>query len=280
MKKFTILAIFIFSVTSVAQSPWTKKKGEGYLQLSFTNIPTYSELFSDPERITEREITDNTLQFYGEVGLSDKTTLFTNIPLKLLKSGDAVNTGTGVLNSTISGEQTSLGNIQLGIKHNFYNKNSWVLSGQLGVETNTGSYDNATGLRTGIDAWSFGPLFLAGKSMGASYFQSFIGFDIKTNDYSSNFKIGGEYGGKVFSNFWLIGFLDIVKSFENGNVALPVNNLLSATYTNDQEYGAFGAKLIYEISNKTGFNAGFGGAFFGNNVAKSPALSIGLYHKF
>lgn len=280
MKKLTTLVILIYSVSIVAQSPWTKKKGEGYLQLSFTTIPTYSELFSNPKRTTERELSDNTLQFYGEVGLSDKTTLFTNIPLKFIKSGDIANPKAGVPVNTSEGSETSLGNIQLGIKHNFYNKKSWVLSGQLGVEVNTASYDKTSGLRTGINAWSFTPLFLAGKSFKTSYFQSFIGFDVRTNDYSSNFKFGGEYGGQIFNNFWLIGFIDIVKSFENGKIVLPTNNLLTATYINDQDYGAFGAKFIYEFTEKFGLNAGFGGAFFGNNVAKSPALSIGLYHKF
>lgn len=279
MKQLTTILLLIFSVSLAAQSPWTKKKGEGYLQLSFTTI-SYDEVFGDPDYNTQRKINDNSIQLYGEIGLNNKTTLFTSVPLKLLKSGE-VTPNIGLIGlSTDEGSQTSLGNIQLGVKHNFYNKDSWVLSGQLGVEANTGSYDNATGLRTGIDAWSFTPLFLAGKSLGKSYFQTFTGVDIRTNGYSSNFKIGGEYGGQIFDNFWLIGFVDIVKSFENGDVVLPVNNILTSTYVNDQEYGAFGAKVIYEFSDNFGLNAGFGGAFFGNNVAKAPALSIGLYQKF
>lgn len=276
MKQLTSLLVMFFTVSIFAQSPWTKKKNEGYLQLSFTAIPSYDKLFGDPERTTDRKISDNTLQLYGEFGVSDKTTLFANIPLKMVKTGDIVLTPT----ATVEDSKTSLGNIQLGVKHNFYNKNSWVLSGQLGVEANTGSFDALSGLRTGIDAWSFTPLFLAGKSFGNSYFQSFIGADVRTNGYSSNFKIGGEYGGKIFKNFWLIGFVDVVKSFENGDVVLPTTNLLTGLYINDQEYGAFGAKAIYEITQKIGVNAGFGGAFFGKNVAKAPALSIGLYHKF
>lgn len=278
MKKLTTLLLLFFTLSFYAQSPWTKNKNEGYIQVSFTAIPSYDSVFGDPDRPTNREISDNTLQLYGEYGLSNKTTLFANIPLKMLKSGDLVTTPSLVV-ATSEGSQTSLGNIQLGVKHSFYNKD-WILSGQLGVELNTSSFDNASGLRTGYDAWTFTPLFLAGKSLGNSYLQSFIGFDVRTNDYSSNFKIGGEYGGKIFKDFWLIGFIDIVKSFKNGDVIEPASNMLTATYVNNQEYGAFGAKLIYEFSDKYGLNAGFGGAFFGNNVAKAPALSIGLYHKF
>ena len=165
------------------------------------------------------------------------------------------------------------------IKHNFYKKD-WILSGQIGVEANTGSFDQPSGLRTGYDAWSFTPLFLAGKSFGKSYLQTFIGANIRTNNYSSNFKIGGEYGRKLGKKFWLIGFLDISKSFENGNIILPDANLATGLYVNNQEYGVFGVKGIYEINNKFGVNASLPAAFFGNNVAQQLAFSLGVYHKF
>lgn len=100
---------------------------------------------------------------------------------------------------------TSLGNIEIGLKHNFYKKDG-VLSGQISVEANTSSFDAISGIRTGYDAWSFTPLFLTGRCFGKTYLQSFIGANIRTNDYSSNFKIGGELGRKITKNIWIIGF--------------------------------------------------------------------------
>ena len=50
-------------------------------------------------------------------------------------------------------------------------------------------------------------------------------------------------------------------------------------YVNDQEYTAYGIKIIGEISPEFGIIAGFGGAFSGNNVAKQAAINIGLYYK-
>lgn len=281
MKNITFLFVFFLSINIFSQSPWTKEKGKAYTQVSFTTIPTYSTIFGDPDYKSQREISDNTLQIYAEYGLTDKTTILASIPYKMISSGDFTQDMSLVLPVSLTEKvsEAALGNIELGVKHNFYKKN-WVLSGQLSVEVNTSKYYTNSGLRTGYDAWSFTPLFLAGKGKEKSYFQTFIGATIRTNEYSSNFKIGGEYGGKIFKDFWLIGFIDIVKSFKNGDVALPINNQLTSLYVNDQEYGAFGAKLIYEFSNSFGLNAGLGGAFFGNNVAKSPALTIGLYQKF
>lgn len=278
MKNLTKLFFLLISISAFSQSPWTQKDGKAFTQLSFTSIANYNTLFGDPDYETQRKTTDNTLQFYGEYGLTDKTTLLVNLPLKLIKTGE-LNISNSSLIPFSEGSETTLGNLELGIKHNFYNK-GWLLSGQLSVEANTGSFENTSGIRTGYDAWSFTPLFLAGKSFGTTYLQSFIGANIRTNDYSSNFKIGGEVGHKITKNIWLIGFLDISKSFKNGDIVLPNSNIATGLYVNNQEYGAFGLKGIGEFSDNFGITAGFGGAFFGNNVAKKAALTFGVYHKF
>jgi hypothetical protein len=38
------------------------------------------------------------------------------------------------------------------------------------MEANTGSYDEISGIRTGYDACTFTPLFLAGRSFDKTYF--------------------------------------------------------------------------------------------------------------
>ena len=278
MKNITKLIFLFISISAFSQGPWTKEKGTFYTQISFTTIPNYNMLFGDPEYNTERDIKDNTFQFYGEYGLTDKTTLLVNLPLKSIKTGDSPNfIGGNAITS--SDNKTSLGNIEIGLKHNFYKKD-WLLSGQFSIEANTGSFNTDSGIRTGYNAFTFTPLFLAGKSFGKSYLQTFIGTNIRTNNYSSNLKVGGEYGGKIGKKIWLIGFLDISKSFKNGNVVLPASNLVTGLYVNNQEYGVVGAKVIGEFSDNFGVTASLPAAFFGNNVAKQLAFSIGVYKKF
>ena len=279
MKNSIIFLSIFISISVFSQSPWTQEKGKFYTQLSFTSIANYNTLFASPEKKINGNITDNTIQFYGEYGLSDKTTFIVNIPLKLISHKDIAVFCVGFPCNPIDNNKTALGNVEIGIKHNF-SKKDWLLSGQLNIETNTSNFDAFTGIRTGYNAFTFTPLFLAGKGYSKSSIQTLIGANIRTNNYSSNFKIGGEYGRKLGNSFWLIGYLDIVKSFKNGNITLPNSNLTTGLFVNDQEYGGFGFKGIYEINNKFGVNAGFGGAFFANNLAKAPALSFGLYHKF
>ncbi|CAA0161694.1 conserved exported hypothetical protein [Tenacibaculum maritimum] len=273
----TILTLFI-SASVVAQSPWTKKKKEGYFQLSYSTISNYDELFGNPDYPIDRKITDNTVQLYGEYGITDKTTLFGNIPLKMLKSGDLVNKNISRTPITSEGTETSLGNIQVGIKHQFYNK-KWIVSGQLGIEANTSSFEKASGLRTGYDAWTFTPLILAGRGFNNWYIQAFTGFDIRTNDYSSNYKLGGEIGYKALDWLWIAGFLDGVLSLTNGDIILPATNRATGLYVNNQQYAGFGLKFIGQINKNLGANIGLGGAFAARNLAKAPAFNVGVYYK-
>jgi hypothetical protein len=279
MKNSILLFILFISIAAFAQSPWPQKKGKAYTQLSFTTIPKYDTLFGASNSNTERETTDNTLQFYSEYGLTDKTTLLLNIPLKFITTNNLTTPIPLIAPNTTAGSKTALGNITFGVKHNFYKK-EWLLSGQLSMAANTGSFDENTGIRTAYDAFTFTPLLLAGRSFGKTYIQSFIGANFSNNNYSSNFKIGAEMGRKITRHIWLIGFLDLVKSFKNGPLILPLTNQLTGLYVNDQEYGSFGLKGIGEFNDKFGITAGFGGAFFGNNVAKQAALTFGVYRKF
>jgi hypothetical protein len=278
--KNSIKVFFLFiGVSAFAQSPWTHEKGKFYTQLSYTTISNYNTLFGDPDFNTAGEISDNTIQFYGEYGFSDRTTLIVNLPLKLISINDFINPLVNCDSDCSQDFNTSaLGNIEIGIKHNVYKKD-WLLSGQLSLESNTSTYEAISGIRTGYDAFTITPLFIAGRSFGKTYVQSFIGANFRTNDYSSNFKIGGEVGKRISRRIWLIGFLDIVKSFKNGNIILPTENVFTGLYVNDQEYGAFGFKGIAEITDKFGVTIGLGGAFFGNNVARQAALNIGVYQK-
>jgi hypothetical protein len=280
MKKITKLLFLLMSISAFSQSPWTQEKGKFYTQLSFTTIPNYNTLFGNPDYSNFGTYYDNTVQFFGEYGLSEQTSFLINLPLKLISINDFNDPRIDCVgNCSQDYNNTSLGNIEIGIKHNFYKKD-WVLSGQISVEANTSSYDAISGIRTGYNAWSFTPLFLAGRSFGKTYLQTFIGANIRTNDYSSNFKIGGELGRKITKNIWLIGFLDISKSLENGDIALPQQNIFTGLYVNNQEYGSFGVKGILKFTDKFGVTTGFGSAFFGNNVAKQVALTFGVYHTF
>lgn len=276
-----ILLLNILTFTTVfAQSPWTQKKGEAYTQFGFSTIPNYTSLFGDPNFDTERVLTDNTFQLYGEYGVSDKTTLILNVPFKNIAAAELTNPGDA--NNAITIEETvnALGNVTAGVRHNFY-KNKWLVSGQLDIELNTGTYQEGSGIRTGYDSFTLRPTISAGRGFDQFYIQAFMGLDLRTNNYSTNFKAGGEAGAKVFDRIWIIGFLDVVQSLEDGDFVPPAENILTGLYVNNQEYVGYGLKAIVEATPKFGVMAGFGGVFAdaNNNVPREAALNFGLYYK-
>lgn len=276
MRNLIILLLLAMSTRVMAQSPWVKNSKETYFQLGYTVRPFYDEISGDDSYDTEREITDHTLQFYGEIGLTDKTTFLLSVPLKTVAAKDLVNPS----NTIVTSEETliALGNINVGLKHNFINK-KWLFSGQLNVEANTSKFDDNSGLRSGFDAWTFTPLLVTGTSFDKWYVQGFTGVDIRTNDYSSAYKLGGEVGCKAIDWLWISGFFDGVFSFEDGDIVLPASNNLSGLYLNNQNYTALGLKFSGEINQNFGLNFAYGGAITAKNIGISPAITFGLYYK-
>jgi len=277
MKKLLLLPVFLFSITLFSQGAWTKAKNEAYLQLSYYNIAGYTNIFGSPDYRTDREITDNTIQLFGEYGLSEKTTLVMGLPIKVIKAGDRVESFGEQITS--EGSESALGNLTVGIKHKLYDK-KWIISGQFNVEASTGKYFPESGLRTGYDTWTLAPKINIGRGFGRFFVQGTTGVDIRFNDYSSNFKFGAEFGAKPLKPLWLIAFLDVSTSFENGDVVLPAGNLATGLYVNDQEYVAYGLKAIAEITEKFGVLVNYTTAISGNNVPKRAVFGGGLYHKF
>ena len=274
-----IISIFLLIGPMVqSQSAWTQEKNQWYTQINYSFISNYNEVFGSPDYTTERFITDNTLQLYAEFGLLQHTTLLVNIPFKFIETGrlsDVTNTAP----NTTQNNEAALGNISIGVRQQIH-RSKWVVAAQFNIEWNSSRYFESSGIRTGYDAMTFSPTLNLGRSFNKTYFQSFTGFDLRTNSYSSNFRLGGEFGLLLSKRIWIIVYVDIVQSLKNGDLNLPLNNLNTALYVNNQSYGGYGLKSIVKIIQNFGVTGSFGGAFFGENVAKKVALNFGLYHKF
>lgn len=277
----TLIAGGLFlSQFSLAQSAWTRKKGESYLQFSYSQISDYETLFVEEgnDFETGRTINESTLQAYGEYGVSDKLTLSLSIPMVSISTNE-INPNATISPVTVTEDTvTSLGNIQLGARYQLYSK-KFILTAGLNIEANTSDYDEASGIRTGADAWSFSPIINFGAGFGKSYLQAFTGVQLRTNDYSHNFRFGVEYGYKVLSKLWLAAFVDITQSLKNGDISLPSQNFETGLFVNDQEVIATGIKAIFELNDQSGLTFGYGGAAAGVAVPKSPAITFGYFLK-
>src|SRR5690606_8826740 len=155
LMRYVILFIAFTGCFSLqAQSPWVAGKNKGYAQLGFTAIGPYTKLFLDGGEsfILNREVSDRTIQVYGEYGIAEKTSLLALLPSKMMATGALVPDATlPPSDRSEEGNFATIGNIQLAVRQTFIHK-KYVLSGQLSLELPTAGFDEATGRRGGLDA--------------------------------------------------------------------------------------------------------------------------------
>jgi len=166
--------------------------------------------------------------------LPRKQRLSVSIPFKSVENelSDALGEVVG------SEEIHALGNITAGVRHNLY-RGTFVVSGSFQLEARTGNYDSSSDIATGLDAWSVIPSISIGTGTNKFFAQANVGIALRTNDYSHGFQANGEVGYKLFDRAWFIGRLDFIDSFENGDVNIPVGQLSTLLYANDQEYAGY-----------------------------------------
>ena len=275
---FFFLTLLFAGFSMQAQSPWTRSKAGFYTQLAYNAIPRYDELFGDIDggngRQLEREISEGTLQFYGEYGLGRKTTVLFSAPLRFLKSGNL----TGQNSTLVSGNCVHFGNISLAARHRFLDKNV-AISGQLRLDLPTSRYDDDLGLRGGYDAITVLPMLSMGKGYRRSYWFGYGGFGYRSGGYSDFLQFGIEAGWEV-KKLYLIGFSEYLRPLENGEVQLTQNNLKTGMYVDNQGFWSVGGKLIYQQNRFYGFGLHFASVVEAYNLPRKPALGVMAYFKW
>lgn len=279
MNRFNILINYFLIVCSTnvlqAQNPWTKSKGEGYAQLSFNAVNNYSQLLSNkgPSRTTERTMSDMTYQLYSEIGIGQKLSVITFIPLKVLSANESnVNTP----NLTNSGTLTAIGNASIAIRKGFQLK-SFVNSIQIQTDLPSSSMQLESGLISGFNAYTYSAFYSIGKSFSKkTYVFAYGGALFRNNGYSDQFRWGIEGGYQANEKMWIIFYIDHLGLIEENDKVLDPRIEANGLFLDEQMYLSPGFKFIYQFKNHWIVNSAIGGALSANNVAATPALSFGI----
>jgi hypothetical protein len=215
IKNKIIFYMCILIVSSVyAGGPWTLPKGKGYVQISYTLIPTYNSLYGRNNKTIQldRDVLDQTIVTYLEYGISNNFTGIIEIPVKkvLLKPKDNQN-------DFQPRKLTDIGNISLAAKYNFI-KAKILISGQVkfDIRASNNSAEIAQGLRSGVDALGIIPYIHFGGSMHNFYYLFDMGIRLRNNDYSNELLFNSEVGFFMLKRFWVIGAFDIRESLNTG----------------------------------------------------------------
>jgi hypothetical protein len=288
MKKTMLLLLVFLPLLSLAGA-WTQEKGSGFQQLSFTYLK-YNGLIngSDDGSRLKREISDFTLQHYLEYGWSDRLTLLTVLPFKLLNAADKLENIDPekdlFSNDTAeAGTLNALSNVFIAFKYSLINKGSGsVLSAQLKIGAPTGSYQNHSGLRSGYDSWLITPSLLWGKGLENSYISSEAGFQYKTNDYAHNLLANVEVGIKMQwknTHTWLVLVMDALVPVTDGEYD-DKNAVHTGMFQDEEGFVSPGIKINHYLHPNWIVTFGTYGAFWADHGGNSPTMNFGLAYEW
>ena len=282
-----LAALAVLATVPPAQAgPWTRPAGEGYVQAALYAILPYDEVFGgEAPFVTSREMVDLTIEAYVEHGLTDAWTLLGAVPAKWVASGDAV-AGRSLDVLPEEGSRLAPGAVRLGLRRAL-TRDGWVSAVQFDVELPTGTFDETTGLRTGIDGTALVPSVRLGRGGARSYGFAHFGVALRTGGYSEQIRAGFEYGRRVFGGEWLfVAGIEVVQSLRNeprrdtirdGERPDEITNLATALYLDEQEVIAPVLKAIRSFGGRWGVMGTVQGGFTGNQVARSPFLGFAIF---
>ncbi len=292
MKKIFFFLILFLSLPTVfcqqISGPFTPKSEGGAVwggiqYQSFSKV----QLANDSLRTRQnnlRAVTDITFPINAIFGASDKVALFISVPIRIVSTSSAVNSNADSalvgMDTLATGSIVGFGNVLVGAKYKFLDKNGWMMAASITGELKTGKYDQRTGIRTGTDAWGFRPMLHFGKSWKWKYYlQSDIGGTYRTDNHSGDFRFHLEGGAFLLKSIWLRGGLDVTRSFYNGTFERKTDPQYYL-YANNQEWVALHAQAEYQHSSGFGIYAGIKGFFAGNNIPTTPLFYGGIFFRW
>lgn len=248
---------------------WTKPKGSGYANLSFTHL-TYTSVFERNGALNlTGTVEDYTVNAYLEYGLSQAVTFVGQVPYKM----------TSFRGHSLNG----IGNMELGLKHALKDSNH-IISLQWKYRSNNfGGFDLENGLRTGFDNAGLNLAILHGKGWSKAYTTSEVGFLFMLGDYSDYIRFSTEWGTKINwkgkSYTWIIAVLEGFISLGNRSHddGLGTQTYL---YRNNMGWISPGLKVGHYFNEKWAVNFAGYGAIYALYGGRAPTLTIGLSYEW
>lgn len=293
--KYTLLIVLICSsfIDLQAGGPWTKKKGEGYVQFAAYTIPPINRLSINAYRtkFLNRAIFDATGEFYAEYGLTKRFTLYAALPIKFVSSGQIQTVDSSQVTGGSfgppgevldAGTLVDFGNIRLAGKYNFLSKKIHLSAHALiSAPTAIQDYNPNTALRTAYPCWGFQPSLSIGYGKEKMYTYLETGMNFRTHDYSHQWLANFEIGWRIGKRAYFAIALDAVLCLPGGaDVPNSTAEVQTGLYVNNQNFVAFTLKGIIPVSDYVGLNVSLSGGLWANNVQQGPNIGLGVYYKW
>lgn len=217
-----VLCLVFFSSNVLAQSGWTKEKGEGFYQLSFQSFSSTDYYTLGGELLNTNQFSQQSLTFYGEYGVTDRFTIIANLPIQTWNGFETT--------ETVSG----LGDLRLEFKHALLKK-YLPLTISVAPEIPIGTANNFAqstvndfeeiNLPSGDGEFNVWTTLASSFSLpNAPFYGSiFAAYNFRTEyedvSFSDQIAIGAEIGYKIADLVWINARLNALNSVDDVLVA-------------------------------------------------------------
>ncbi len=273
------LLVIISTQTTYAGGPWPAGKGHGFLKIGQRGIMA-SDFFSLNGEVVPITTTGlYVTSVYGEIGLSDRFTLRTNLPVFFRATLNEVRyEPSGHIEP---GDQlNSIGDIDLGISYALIRNKPFALgiTAQVGIPTGNPEGGRTGLLQSGDSEFNQLVKLEAGYSFYPKpyYISGAVGFNNRTRGFSEEAHFQIEAGATIAKKYLIILKTTTVRSFKNGDAPLSMTGIFS----NNTQYLSFGPEFNYLPKPNLGVSAGIYGAALSNNILAAPSIDVGFFFKW
>ncbi len=277
---FGLCVFALGSTSALAQSGWTKQKGEGFYQLSFQSFGSEDYYTLGGELLETNQFSQQSIVLYGEYGVTDKFTIIGNLPLQTWNGFETT--------ETVSG----LGDLRLEFKHSILKKylplsisvapeipigkaNNFAKSTQndfdkINLPSGDGEFNVWTTLATSF-ALPNAPLY--GSIYGAYNFRT----EYDGVSFSDQISIGAEIGYQIANLVWVNARLNGLNSVDEVLVATDFVRGDGTEYTSYSFGVAVPVYKEFHINVNYRDYADF--IFSRRNLYSAGTWSIGIYYQ-
>jgi len=284
IKIISLLSLLLISLTAFAGGGWTKAKGKSYVKVAGWWVESQDFFSGNGGKSTGVTTGLFNVNVYAEYGFTDKLTAIAYVPFFSRSYQNARITNGVTDTDLIGGDLNSFGDSELGIKYQLFKKGKFALAGSLilGLPIgNDGTGESPRGLATGDGEFNQIIRVDLGISLVNSdnlslYGNIYTGYNNRSKGFSDEFRGGLELGaGLLDSKLWLIGKLDTIQSFENGDDSPSGGS--ASIFANNSEATSVTTEGAYYFTEKIGLNISASFPLAGQNVFNAPAYSAGIF---
>lgn len=282
MKNLLTILLFTISTSALAGGGWPKEKGKGYFKLSEWWIVA-DRHFTGSGKIDPNATRGTfTTSFYGEYGITNRLTGLAYIPMFVRTYQNAQISGTTGQTLGEGEALNSFGDVDLGLKYGLTNAQSKFVAAAtltLGIPTGESSGGSDGSFQTGDGEFNQLIQLDVSRSFSIGKIPAFAtlysGFNNRTNNFSDEFRYGGEIGAAFAKKkFWVFTKLNVIESLKNGQ---SIPDGAGSIFSNNMEFASYTLEGAYYLNNQWGITAGYTGAIRGEIVFASPAYSVGVF---